>query len=84
MSYSSHRYRPFAKLLKQHGMVIRPLHGGHLGIFKDGQRVYTFAGSPKSVHQVVDNNIKDLINCGHLPAGITYNGRVYKRRETNG
>lgn len=78
----SHRFRGFVKLIKPYGMTVHVLKSGHIGIFKDGERIYTFAGSPKNVHQAVDNNIKNLINCGHLPAGINYRGKVYKRRDS--
>lgn len=74
--------RKFRALLKEHGMEVRVIGNGHNGIFKDGKRVYAFAGSPKNHYQAIDNNIKDLVRDGHLPNGTVYRGRTYKRKDT--
>lgn len=55
------------------------LRSGHNGIFKNGKKIYRFAGSPKNAHEAVDNNFKDLVRAGHLPP-LVYNGRHYKGR----
>ena len=66
-------------IVKPYGMTVL-VTSKHNQIWKDGKKVYTFAGSPKSHHQAVENTIKDLVNCGYLPAGLTYKGKVYKKK----
>lgn len=70
----------FTRFIRQYGLEVRVLRSGHNGIFKDGRKIYRFAGSPKNAHEAVDNNLKDLVRDGHLPS-LTYNGRQYKRRD---
>lgn len=69
----------FAKFIRQYGLILKAGRS-HSGIYKDGKRIYVMAGSPKNAYQAMDNNIKDLINCGHLPPGITYRGKTYKKK----
>lgn len=67
----------FRKLLRKHGLESTTLKSGHNGIFKDGKKIYRYAGSPKNAYQAVDNSIKDLVKLGYLPP-LTYNGKEYK------
>ena len=77
----SHLPRPFKKLLAQHGLREQPIRSGHRGIFnKQGQIIYRCSGSPKNMHEAIDNNIKDLVRIGALPQGVIYQGKVYNSK----
>lgn len=82
--------KKFEKLLRLHG--IRVTHGkpgggkgsgtGHRWLVResDGRHIYTMSNSAKIQHFAISNTIKDLINAGHLPAGIVWRGTVYKAK----
>ena len=69
----------FAKFIRKYGLVVKP-NNRHSSIFKDGKRIYTFACTPKNAYEAMDNNVKDLVMGGYLPAGIVYRGKVYKKK----
>lgn len=61
------KYRRLSKAIKPYGMVIKPCRSGHLGIFMDGRRVYTFAGTPAVIHYAEHNTFHDLKKKGLIP-----------------
>lgn len=69
--------KKFKCLLVSHGLEVRAIRSGHNGVYKNGIKIYAYAGSPKNAHQAVDNNIKDLVRAGHLPE-LIYNGKKYR------
>jgi hypothetical protein len=67
----SKRFRRLQNIIEPYGLVIRPLRSGHNGIFnQQGARIYTMSGSPKNVYQAIDNTLKDLKKCGHVPREV--------------
>ena len=76
-----HLPRPFKKLLAEHGLRERPIRSGHRGIFNSkGEIIYRCSGSPKNMHEAIDNNIKDLVRIGALPVGVVYEGKTYNTK----
>ena len=65
------QHRRLNKLLNKHGMYLKPMPSGHVGIFRiaDGQRRYTMAASPSRPYYV-DNTIHDLVKAGDLPVSL--------------
>lgn len=71
--------KQFTRFIKPYGLKV--VQGNrHARIYKDGKRIYSFACTPKNAYEAMDNNIKDLVMGGYLPAGIVYRGKVYKKK----
>ncbi len=75
----SSEIKQFTRFIKPYGLKV--VQGNrHARIYKGGKRIYGFACTPKNAYEAMDNNVKDLVMGGYLPAGIVYRGKVYKKK----
>lgn len=72
--------RRLEKFFRAHGLEVLSRNTGHKALARNGSVVYVMSNHPQGPQEhVADNTIKDLVRLGHLPAGVAYKGKTYRR-----